>query len=146
MKNDERKKQLLDAACQLAITKLGAPATPFLKERFRPIERPVENRVSKEEVQLILETLKARHTAPTLQDVLDEVQEEVASAEAKWPAMNSAHEAYGVLMEEIRELEEHIFTNQKRRNMAEMRAEAIQVAAMAVRLVRDICDGNRGHK
>jgi hypothetical protein len=43
-------------------------------------------------------------------------------------------------------LEEHVFTNQKRRNMAEMRAEAIQVAAMAVRLVRDICDGNRGHK
>lgn len=145
MKNDERKKQLLDAACQLAITRLGAPVKPLVNVVKSPTQA-VETRTSKEEVQRILETLKARHTAPTLQDVLNEVQEEVASAEAKWPAMNSAHEAYGVLMEEIRELEEHIFTNQKRRNMAEMRAEAIQVAAMAVRLVRDICDGNRGHK
>jgi hypothetical protein len=124
MTNDYRTKRLLDAACQLALTKL-APVKLTVNV--------VENKTSKEEVH-------------TLQNVLDEVREEVASAEAKWPAMNSAHEAYGVLMEEIRELEEHVFTNQKRRNMAEMRAEAIQVAAMAVRLVRDICDGNRGHK
>ncbi len=121
MRNDERKKQLLDAACQLAITRLGAPVKPHV-------------------------VCSQHQRTPTLQDVLNEVQEEVASAEAKWPAMNSAHEAYGVLMEEIRELEEHIFTNQNRRNIAEMRAEAIQVSAMAVRLVRDICDGNRWHK
>ncbi len=82
----------------------------------------------------------------SLDMVMAEVKKEVSNAEANWPPMNSAHEAYGVLMEEIRELEEHVFTNQKRRDMAAMRAEAIQVAAMAVRLVRDICDGNRGHK
>ena len=80
----------------------------------------------------------------SLLNVLVEVGQEVSKAESNWPAMNSAHEAYGVLMEEVRELEEHIFTNQKRRDMAAMREEAVQVAAMAIRLIRDICDGNRG--
>lgn len=83
---------------------------------------------------------------PTLLAVVHEVRKEVESAEANWPAMNSAHEAYGVLTEEYRELEQHVFMNQKRRDLDAMRAEAIQVAAMAVRFVRDICDGGRGRK
>ncbi len=81
---------------------------------------------------------------PSLLGTLAEVFREVKDAEAKWPPMNSAHEAYGVLTEEYRELEQHVFTNQKRRDIAAMRAEAIQVAAMAVRFVRDVCDGGRG--
>lgn len=81
---------------------------------------------------------------PTLGRVLHEVREEVERAEAKWPAMNSAHEALGVLMEEVRELTDHVDTNQQRRDLEAMRKEAIQVAAMAVRFVRDISDGGRG--
>jgi len=80
----------------------------------------------------------------TLEEVLAQVGGEVASAEAKWPAMNSAHEAYAVLAEEMDELWSHVKTNQKRRDLPEMRHEAIQVAAMAVRFVREICDGERG--
>jgi hypothetical protein len=75
-----------------------------------------------------------------------EICAEVESAESKWPAMNSAHEAYAVLLEEVDELKAHVWTNQKRRDIAAMRKEAIQVAAMAVRLIRDICDGDRSHK
>ena len=82
----------------------------------------------------------------SINDVLIEVSIEVENAEANWPAMNSAHEAYGVLAEEFHELQEHVFTNQKKRDLDAMRMEAIQVAAMAIRFVRDICDGNRGRK
>lgn len=83
---------------------------------------------------------------PDLLPLLELVGQEVASAESKWPAMNSAHEAYGVLAEEFRELETHVFTKQSRRNVEEMRKEAIQVAAMAIRFVRDITDGGRARK
>lgn len=83
---------------------------------------------------------------PLLTSVLMDIGEEVAAAEAKWPAMNSAHEAFAVMKEEVDELWDHVKTNQKKRDIAAMRAEAIQVAAMAVRFVRDICDGGRGRK
>ena len=81
-----------------------------------------------------------------LSEVLLEVWGEVARAEAKHPPLNSAHEGYAVLLEEVDELKNHVWTNQGRRDAAAMRAEAIQVAAMAVRFVRDVCDGGRGTK
>jgi len=81
-----------------------------------------------------------------MQEIFDAIQNEVAIAEAKWPPLNSAHEAYAVLLEEVDELWDHVKTNQKRRDLPSMRAEAIQVAAMAVRFVRDICDGEKGRK
>jgi hypothetical protein len=81
-----------------------------------------------------------------LKVILTEIGAEVIQAESKWPPMNSAHEAYAVLLEEVDELKTHVWTNQKRRDIEAMRAEAIQVAAMAVRFVRDVCDGERGRK
>ncbi len=75
--------------------------------------------------------------------VLEEVQQEVLTAEAKWPPINSAHEGYAVLLEEVDELKEHVWTNQKQRDPSAMRKEAIQVAAMAVRFIRDVCDGGK---
>lgn len=87
-----------------------------------------------------------RRPAPALGAVLDQIRKEVASAEMKWPPMNSAHEAYAVLLEEVDELKAHVWTNQKRRDIEAMREEAIQVAAMAVRFIRDVCDGGRGRK
>lgn len=76
--------------------------------------------------------------------IVQEVAGEVARASALWAPMNSAHEGYGVLMEEFRELEEHVFMNQNRRDLAAMRKEAVQLAAMAVKFIRDVCDGGRG--
>ena len=83
-------------------------------------------------------------TCASLEEVLAEVGSEVAIAEANWPAFNSAHEGFAVMLEEVDELKEHVWTNQKRRDMQAMRKEAIQVAAMAVRFVRDVCDLHRG--
>lgn len=62
---------------------------------------------------------------------------------------NSTHEGYGVLMEEVKELEDEIFFGEKRakavragdprkRHLANVRKEAIQVAAMAVRIIQEL--------
>lgn len=74
-----------------------------------------------------------------------EVDAELTRA-GKWPAMNSAHEGYGVLMEEVDELWDHVKTRQKNRDLAAMQAEAIQVAAMALRFAHDICNEERGRR
>lgn len=65
---------------------------------------------------------------------------EATKASYSYPAFNSAHEGYAVLMEEIDELWEHVKTNQKRRDLAAMRKEAVQVAAMALRFIADVCN------
>ena len=75
-----------------------------------------------------------------------EAFDEVESAVESWPPFNSAHEGYGVLLEEVEELWNHVKTNQKRRDLVTMRKEAIQVAAMAIRFAFDILDCDRGRK
>lgn len=78
--------------------------------------------------------------------VFSEVEEEVNSAMEAWPKFNSAHEGFAVLQEEFEELKEHVFMNQKRRDLEEMRKEAIQVAAMAIRFAFDVCNEESGRK
>ena len=75
-----------------------------------------------------------------------EVAEEVTRACAKWPPFNSAHEGFAILNEEFDELKEHVWTNQKKRDLKAMRQEAIQVAAMAVRFAMEVCDEETGRK
>lgn len=83
---------------------------------------------------------------PRMSDVLNDVRREAETGELNWPPMNSAHEAYAVLAEEVDELWDHVKVNQKRRDIPAMRKEAVQVAAMAIRFIRDICDGGNGGK
>lgn len=71
---------------------------------------------------------------------------EALNALENWPPMNSAHEGYAVLLEEVHELWEHVKTNQKKRYLADMRKEAIQVAAMALRFAAEVCTEERGRK
>lgn len=93
-----------------------------------------------------LETMNP--TQPKLQSLpeLVEVQNEVLEARASWPPMNSAHEAYAILLEEVHELWEHVKTNQKKRDLVAMKKEAIQVAAMAIRFASEVCDEKTGRK
>lgn len=78
--------------------------------------------------------------------VLEAVYDELESAQKNWPAFNSAHEGFAVLLEEVDELKAHVWTNQKRRDIDAMRKEAIQVAAMAARFAIEVCNEETGRK
>jgi hypothetical protein len=94
--------------------------------------------------------------------VLQDVANELKSARATHAPMNNHHEGYAVILEELDELWEvckrntHSFSMKspewatdvdvadkdtlRRRKREAMRKEAIQVAAMAIRFVQDVCD------
>lgn len=94
------------------------------------------------------------------------VSRELAFARAKFPPMNSLHEGYAVLLEEMDELWEWIKQKQEitvnederragyllpavmgKRNQAAICEELVQIAAMAQRIFEDIAsDGNKVQK
>ncbi len=78
--------------------------------------------------------------------ISDDVYRELMAALERWPAWNSAHEGYAVLLEEVDELWEHVKSKQSKRDLRAMRAEAIQVAAMAIRFALQVCDEDRGRR
>lgn len=61
-------------------------------------------------------------------------------ARTLFPPMHSAHEGLAVLWEEFEELKTEVFASPRNRNYPAMRAEAIQVAARALRMVVDVID------
>ena len=75
-------------------------------------------------------------------EVLNAVYTEFQKAAAKFPKFNGAHEGYAVLLEEVDELWDEVKLNPRKnpQRNATMRKEAIQVAAMAIRFVLDVCD------
>jgi hypothetical protein len=66
------------------------------------------------------------------------VKEELALAQQKFPPMRSFHEGYAILQEEVDELWTEVKASKPDSDTARMRAEAIQVAAMALRFVIDL--------
>ena len=69
---------------------------------------------------------------------LRDVSEELDRALRKFGRFHSAHEGIAVLREEYIELEQEVFKRAKKRRPAKMRAEAIQVAAMAIRFAMEV--------
>jgi hypothetical protein len=53
------------------------------------------------------------------------------------PKFNSAHEGYAVILEEMDELKAEVW--KRHHDPALMRKEAVQVAAMALRFLTDVC-------
>lgn len=89
------------------------------------------------------EHAKAQRNDPPARrrSALEDVAAELARARAKFPrVLISAHEGYAVLREEVDELWDDVKGNEPDR-VARMRAEAVQVAAMAVRFIEEVCDG-----
>lgn len=80
------------------------------------------------------------------EQLLAAVQAEFDFASEKYPAMNTPHEGYAVLLEEVDELWAHVKVRQGKRDVESMRKEAIQVAAMALRFAHDVCGMERGQK
>lgn len=69
----------------------------------------------------------------------EDVAEELNQAVTRYAAMNSAHEGWAVIKEELDELWEEVRVKQGLRSSDRLRKEAIQVAAMAVRFLHDVC-------
>ena len=72
-----------------------------------------------------------------MDQIIKEVIAEYQRASDKFPPFHSAHEGYAVIQEEVDELWDCI-----KGNLAPnlTRDEAVQVAAMALRFIVDVCD------
>jgi NTP pyrophosphatase (non-canonical NTP hydrolase) len=68
---------------------------------------------------------------------------ELAKARRKSPTMRSAHERFAILKEEVDELWDEIKGADDSEQMARMRPEAVQVAAMVLQFIEDVCDAKR---
>lgn len=67
-----------------------------------------------------------------------EAERELREAVRRYGPMASAHEGLAVIWEEFEELKEEVWKNPKRRDYAAMHAEAVQLAAMALRFIVDV--------
>ncbi len=74
------------------------------------------------------------------QNLITELQGEHDFAISHFAPFHSAHEGYAVLLEELEELKAEVFKPQSKRSTAKLRLEALQVAAMGLRFIIDICD------
>lgn len=83
---------------------------------------------------------------PPLLKAIKLAHDEATNAKEKWPPFNSAHEGFAVLKEEVDELWDHVKVKQKKRDLAAMKKEAIQVAAMALRFASECCSEEVGRK
>jgi hypothetical protein len=90
-----------------------------------------------------LAKLKAKRSNKELRlgKALQEVQDELSRATTKFPPFHGYHEGYAVILEELDELWDEVKKKSDKRDkevIALMRAEAIQIAAMALRFVVDL--------
>ena len=83
---------------------------------------------------------------PDYESVFRDARLELEKATSAWPRFNSGHEGYGIIAEELRELEEIVFQKQKDRDLDKLRREAIQLAAMAIRFAAEVCNENVGRR
>lgn len=75
--------------------------------------------------------LKLAIATQTFNNVLEELDNNASI----YPDFTSAHEAYGVLLEEVEEVWDHVRKKPHKRNMEELEGELVQVAAMAVKFI-----------
>lgn len=73
-------------------------------------------------------------------------EREMLNAVTEFAPFNSAHEGFAVLKEEVDELWDEVRAKQGARDIEAMRKEAVQVAAMALRFIVDVCDAGRGQR
>lgn len=80
-----------------------------------------------------------------LEVVLEDVRQEIMTATQAHGAMQSQHEAYAIILEELDEFWEEVKVNPmklypdaKDRRLIHMRKELIQIAAMGIRAVIDL--------
>ena len=75
---------------------------------------------------------------PQYEMVLRAIMLELETAEKSFPALNSLHEGYAVILEELDEAWDEIKVKQKNRSRVMIERELIQTAAMCVRTIVDV--------
>lgn len=78
--------------------------------------------------------------------LLNELNNEHDYAIRVFPTFHSAHEGLAIIEEEFDELKKEVFVNQEKRDISQMRKEALQLAAMSLRFILDICDSDKGRR
>lgn len=68
------------------------------------------------------------------------VLQELGSARAKFKPFNSSHEGYAAILEEVDELWDEVKDNKRADTLERQRHEAIQVGAMGIRYLLDVCN------
>lgn len=97
----------------------------------------------KEELILTREDLASLVDFPEeVTAIVVEVARELARARGLHAALHSAHEGYAVILEELDELKVEVWKRREARDLAEMRKETVQVAAMALRFALEVCGGS----
>ena len=74
-----------------------------------------------------------------MHNLLQAIETEYNMASSKYPAFHSTHEGYAVLKEEVDELWDMVKANKGIEGNEAMKREAIQIAAMALRFINDLC-------
>lgn len=70
--------------------------------------------------------------------------QEVNRAAMDYRAFTSPHEGYAILLEKMDDLKEQVWKKPGTRDFNAMRKEAVQVAAMALRFIADVCSSDKG--
>lgn len=84
------------------------------------------------------ETMACPNCGPTA-EFAAAIKTEIAEARKKYPKpLNSPHEGYAVILEELEELKREVFKRPGFRNKANMREECAQIAAMAILFAEDL--------
>ena len=70
--------------------------------------------------------------------IINDIREEVIRAEEIHKPINSLHEGYAVIAEELDEFWDQVKLKTHERDLMEIRSELIQTAAMCVRTILDV--------
>ena len=71
--------------------------------------------------------------------IIENVKQELLNATEKFGKFHNFHEGYAVLLEEVDELWDEIKNKNHSSQKSCVESEAIQVAAMAIRIIHDCC-------
>jgi len=74
-----------------------------------------------------------------MRKTIDSIITEYESASSKYPKFHSTHEGYAVIKEEVDELWDMVKASKEINGHLEMEKECIQIAAMAIRFIEDLC-------
>jgi len=86
------------------------------------------------------QSLSLENQNDIIDSIVDEVKMEMKRAVGLHGPMRGPHEGYAVLLEEVDEVWDLVKGYPKRATKAKMRNEMVQVAAMALRFIYDVCD------